>query len=236
MRVADWLSTQTVANLAGVSDRMVRRVCSEFVSGKRSSWKGRIFVVRCTGGIGGRSGVRYEVSADSFCSLNPKSTVALGGVSQNEPSIQAASLNSSGSERNWWLTLLQPVFTTAPNTTARGKAMRRLAGKQTFDWRGKPFSPSLRQIQRRCAAFKREQSISALSRRARSDRGKSRCYISRAWDRAVSGRFDDEIKAEIADGLRQQVRGLVKGGATGKIVAELACEYLKKVTVANGIH
>ncbi|MEP4768253.1 MAG: Mu transposase C-terminal domain-containing protein [Roseibium sp.] len=114
--------------------------------------------------------------------------------------------------------------------------MRRFAGKQTFDWRGKPFSPSLRQIQRRCAAFEREQSISALSRRARSDRGKSRCFISREWDRAVSGRFDDEIKAEIADGLRQQVRGLVKGGATGKIVAVLACEYLKKVTVANGIH
>jgi hypothetical protein len=35
--------------------------------------------------------------------------------------------------------------------------------------------------------------------------------------------------------LRQQVRGLIKGGATGKIVAVLANEYLKKVTVANGI-
>ncbi|WP_395175621.1 hypothetical protein [Roseibium alexandrii] len=74
-----------------------------------------------------------------------------------------------------------------------------------------------------------------LIRTKRADRGKSRCFISREWDRAVSTRLDDEAKAELADGLRQQVRGLIKGGATGKIVAVLANEYLKKATVANGI-
>lgn len=74
-----------------------------------------------------------------------------------------------------------------------------------------------------------------LKRSTRSDRGKSRCFVSREWDRAVSARLDDEAKADIADGLRQQVRGLIKAGATGKTVAVLASEYLKKVTVANGI-
>jgi hypothetical protein len=49
-------------------------------------------------------------------------------------------------------------------------------------------------------------------------------------------RLDDEAKAELVDGLRQQVRGLIKAGATGKTVAVPASEYLKKVTVANGVH
>ncbi len=227
-----WLPASKVAAAGGVSDRRIREICKSILENEQRTWHGSRLIIRVVKGRGGRSGINYEIALESL-----PSHIQLRFEFEKRETFDgrtADSCHNKLAERNWWLTLLQPVIAKPKGSLERGEAMRKLARTETFDWNGRPFLPSFRQIQRRCAAYEREQSISALSRQRRSDRGQKRVVVSRVWDNAVSERFDDALKQEIAAGLRQQVRGLIKSGATGKIVAALASDYLKKITSANG--
>jgi hypothetical protein len=100
------------------------------------------------------------------------------------------------------------------------------------DWRGRPTTVSVRTLQRRLAALEAEGSIRPLVRAARADKGLKRVLISRAWDNVVP--FDDSTRAEVADKLRQHIRGLVKAGMRGKNLRFFAGKYLRELTNAHG--
>ncbi|MEP3427913.1 MAG: helix-turn-helix domain-containing protein, partial [Roseibium sp.] len=229
-----WLNVLEFSERSGISPRKARQALQRAHAGK--PWRKQILEVRLVDGTGGRSGLSYEVKA---CSLPRDLQVFCFEPTSLERKFANPTRRSVSSEFSrkvaWFRQTFAILLETEPGSSERGKLIAQIQGNTVIDWTGTPIVLKRRTLYSWIKQYEAKGPI-GLKRAKRSDRGKSRCFISREWDRAVSGRFDDEIKAEIADGLRQQVRGLVKGGATGKIVAELACEYLKKVTVANGIH
>lgn len=62
--MSSWLNTDTLAAVAGISDRKARRALARAIEG--SAWHGHALEVRTFHGRGGRSGLQYEVKVSSL--------------------------------------------------------------------------------------------------------------------------------------------------------------------------
>ncbi|QDG77335.1 hypothetical protein [Labrenzia sp. PHM005] len=177
----------------------------------------------------------YEVSAFSLPRSLQDQSIEPARLEDKPAGLAKHSSPSEFSRKvTWFRRTFEELLETEPRSAERGRVIAQLQGHTVIDWSGTPIVLKRRTIYTWIKLYEAVGPV-GLKRTKRSDRGKSRCFVSREWDRAALARIDDATKAEIADGLRQQVRGLIKGGATGKTVAVLASEYLKTVTVANGI-
>lgn len=228
-----WLNVLEFAERFEISPRKARQALQRAHAGK--PWRKHTLEVRLIEGTGGRSGLCYEVKASSLPGdlkdlCNEPTSLERKCANSTRPS---APLEFSRKVA-WFRQTFAKLLETEPGSVERGKVISQLQGHTVIDWSGTPIVLKRRTIYTWIKLYEAVGPV-GLKRTKRSDRGKSSCFISREWDRAALARIDDATKAEIADGLRQQARGLIKGGATGKTVAVLASEYLKTVTVANGI-
>ncbi len=227
-----WLSVLELAERAGISPRKARQALQRAHTGK--PWRKQILEVRLVDGTGGRSGLSYEVRA---CSLPRDLQDFCNEPTSPERKFANPTRRSVPSEFSrkvaWFLQTFANLLETEPGSAERGKVIAQLQETTVIDWAGRPIVLKRRTLYSWIKQYEAEGPV-GLKRAGRSDRGKSRCFISRDWDRAVSGHFDDKTRAEISDALRQQVRGLVKGGAVGKVVLVLASDYLKKMSLAKG--
>lgn len=223
-----WVSSTDFCALTGLSAQRFRQLCSEVVEGKRTEWKGKPLKVRIIDGRGGNSGQSYAVKLSTL----PDHLQDRWRASQNAlelPSRQSWPDQPSAREHLWWRALLEPVLQHPKGSKARRTAIEELASQRHFDWNGKPRKVSVAALRRRIA--KEEQGVK-LSRHARGDKGRKRVLVSREWDKAVP--FDDATKEKIAEDLRQEIRGLFKGGAKWGIASMLARQFLVTVTKAHG--
>lgn len=227
-----WLNVQQFAERAEISQRKARQALQRAHSGYL--WRKHKLEVRLVEGTGGRSGLSYVVQLRSL-PLDLHNAGKAAAVTQHSSSSRSNLPTHSGFSRkvSWFQKTFGDLLETKPGSAERGKAIARLEGEAVIDWNGTPTVLKRRTLYSWIKQYEAEGPV-GLKRSKRSDRGKFRCFISRDWDRAVSDRFDDATKSEISDGLRRQVRGLIKGGAVGKVVLVLAADYLKTATIAHG--
>jgi hypothetical protein len=228
----DWISSSSLSTcLSDVSERTLRKVLKSFHNGRLLPWRGMVLRVRLGHGKGGASGKQYEVAIDSLpehfkARLKPAQALVIA------PSRALALPRSGGGiEAGYWHTLLQPVLDAPKGSAARAAAYSAILARPLIDWHGQPHFPCLRTLTRRVAKIE-AAGMAGLARPQRADVGKARVILSRQWDKAVP--FDDETKAKIAAGVRDYIRGLVKGGARISKVRVLARDYLVRTTQAYG--
>ncbi|TIQ41407.1 MAG: hypothetical protein E5X47_32475, partial [Mesorhizobium sp.] len=158
---------------------------------------------KVNGRRGGNAGEQYQVNSTSL----PLEYQQRLKVSQTLVEDHSKSITSRTAEHTWWLDYLRPALQHPARSTARSDALVELADNPTRNWQGTAVSYSLRTLQRHAARFDEGMKV---GRHGRSDRGKKRVVISRSWDKLVP--FDASTKAKIAEDLKQEIRGLLKGG------------------------
>lgn len=225
----DWLDTPQLAGIASISARKVRQAVARIASGSTTTWRGAALIVRAVHGRGGRSGLVYQVRADSLpLDLQQR-------LKELRSPVERATTHGekAQAERNFWFHLLSPALQHPKGSRERGEAIRDAVSRSNIDWTGKVRSFSERTIQRKLDAYE-IGGLAALSRAKRSDAGMERVILSRAWDSAVP--FEDAAKEQIAHTLRQYVRGLHKDGESAAMLSELAARQLRKLTTAAGFN
>jgi hypothetical protein len=220
-----WCKSDKLSVVTGLSVQQIRNIC------KAKFGFGQAIQVRIVHGKGGAGGKQYEVSVNSL----PDHLKARLKASQTalKPASNALSLsrNASGVEASWWFTLLRPVLDTPKNSPERAKAYTLILSRPLIDWNGQAFAPSLRTLCRKVAKIE-AHGMAGLARAKRADAGQSRTILSRQWDAYVP--FDDATKTKIADAVRQEIRGFVKGGARPSKTRVLVRDYLVRTTQAYG--
>lgn len=216
----------TIDNLAtalGVTTRQTRTIC------KQGHYRNHPIDVVTIRGRGGRGGVQYAVKVESLPDeikarlKTPRTPV--------EGAVNALLDERRAHERNWWRHLLAPALAHPKRSKARGAAFKEIAEKNHLCWDGRYREYSVKALQERARALEESGGL-ALNRKRRADKGKKRCIVSRAWDKAVP--FDEATKREIAERLRDEIRGLIKGGAHPKQARQFASIWLMKVTEKYG--
>ncbi|GJE77877.1 hypothetical protein [Methylorubrum suomiense] len=111
--------------------------------------------------------------------------------------------------------------------------MKALAGVETMGPNGRPFTPSMRDIERKVSKAT-INGIRGLMRKRREVRAESLPILTRRWDAATTA-LDDDAREAIARRVRQRIRDLWGGGAAYSVVQRLAGEHLAELTLKAGI-
>lgn len=223
-----WLTSTIFAQLAGISDRKARAPLAAIACGQRVEWRGAKLMVRTKRGRGGSGGVRYEVNASSLPpDLQARLKASRQGVDRLSSTVPA--LTNAALERGWWEHLLAPALEHPKGSEARKQALDVIAGATHYMPDGRRKSISLRTLQRKLLAIETDGNA---ARSGRSDRGRKRVVVSRAWDKAVP--FDAATRERIAHELKQEIRGLLKGGASWGHTLVLARNKLATLTKVEG--
>ncbi|WP_159585853.1 Mu transposase C-terminal domain-containing protein [Chelativorans xinjiangense] len=204
------------------------RLFAKIERGDKTHWRGHALEVREVKGRRGASGKNYLVKVSSLPPYLQERLKALQ-TPVEAPSKMVLPDSRSAREHVWWKTLLEPALQHPKGSKERRTALEEIAARQHFDWRGKSITLSVRALQRRAA--KHEDGVK-LGRHGRSDKGRRRVYVSRSWDKAVP--VDGATKAKIAEDLKQEIRGLFKGGAKWGIASMLARRFLVTATSSYG--
>ncbi|WP_147377792.1 hypothetical protein [Mesorhizobium waimense] len=219
--MGEWLSTVEFAELVGIRRQVAHRAL------RRRHWrKNPLEVRKVNGRRGGNAGEQYQVNSTSL----PLEYQHRLKVSQTLVENHSKSITGRTAEHTWWLDYLRPVLQHPAKSTARTDALSELANNPTRNWEGTAVSYSLRTLQRHAARFDEGMKV---GRHGRSDRGKKRVVISRSWDKLVP--FDASTKAKIAENLKQEIRGLLKGGMSWGHTLQEAQKFLIDATRAWGL-
>lgn len=221
-----WVDSRTIAAAAGINERRVRKALAKIVAGRATQWRGCRLEIKVAHARGGASGKSYLVKASS---LPPYLQERLKARQTPVESRSNGGFQGEAGQHLWWLDYLAPALQHKANTPERAEALAQLDGKPTRDWRGRAFAPSLRTLQRH---VKRCDDGRKSGRHSRKDKGMKRFFISRKWDKAVP--FADDIKAKVAEDLKQEIRGLLKSGASWGHTLLLARKFLIDTTRSWG--
>jgi hypothetical protein len=220
-----WLSAPDLGELAGIAGPNAQKALRRAYEGGHP-WRGASLVVRRVIGRGGRSGLVYQVRADSLpIELQHELNALQSGF--QAPLIHGAEAAAS---REWWLFILSPLLRTAKHSPERAAAIREIAGREHFR-DGARVTVSERTIARKLDAYERN-GFAGLSRPKRVDAGERRIVLSKRWDKAVP--FDDATKRRIADKLTAYIGGLVKGGEAAAVIEQHGARELAERTIAAG--
>ncbi|TIN73681.1 MAG: hypothetical protein E5Y30_00510 [Mesorhizobium sp.] len=218
--MGEWLSTVAFAALVGIRRQVAHRVLL------RRSWrKNPLEVRKVDGRRGGNAGEQYQVNSTSL----PLEYQYRLRASRTPIENHWKSITGRTAEHAWWLDYLRPALQHPANSTARAHALAELADKPTRDGEGRAVSYSLRTLHRHAARFNEGMKV---GRYGRSDKGKKRVVISRKWDKLVP--FDAPTRARIAEDLKQEIRGLLKGGMSWGHTLQEAEKFLIDATRAWG--
>ncbi|MCC2102568.1 MAG: hypothetical protein KDJ20_00270 [Hyphomicrobiales bacterium] len=112
---------------------------------------------------------------------------------------------ASAVKRTMWRAILDKPLSFPAGSSERRAAIRELASRPIADAdTGRIRKLSIRTLERRCAGYDAD-GMAALGRKRRSDAGRNRVVISRAWDKAVTG-ASEAGKAEVREELLGYIR------------------------------
>ncbi|WP_192179986.1 hypothetical protein [Mesorhizobium amorphae] len=218
--MGEWLSTVEFAALVGIRRQVAHRALV-----LRRWRKTALEVRKVKGRRGGNDGEQYQVNSTSL----PLEYQHRLKASQTPVGNQSKSITGRTAENAWGLDYLGPAVQYAAKSTARAAVLAELAGKPTRNWEGRAVSYCLRTLQRHAARFNEGMKV---GRHGRSDKGKKRFIISRKWDKLVP--FDTSTRTKIAGDLKQEIRGLLKGGMSWGHTLKEAEKFLIDATRAWG--
>jgi Mu transposase, C-terminal len=220
----NWCKPADLAVAAGLSVQQIRNIC------RAGYGFGHALKVRAVKGKGGASGKQYEVAIDSLPEHFKARLKPAQALVKAPSGALALPRSGGGIEAGYWHTLLQPVLDLPKGSAARTAAYAAILAQPNIK-EGKPHFPTRSSLTRRVARIE-AAGMAGLVRPQRADAGKARVILSRQWDKAVP--FDDETKAKIAAGVRDEIRGYVKGGARISKIRVLVRNYLVRTTQAYG--
>lgn len=126
--------------------------------------------------------------------------------------------------------MLEPVRLTPPGSPERAQAIRDLAAQPMHKIGGKWMPVAERTLYDWLSAV--EGDVSGLLPRSRSDRGRRRVRISRAWDAGCG--LPEDVQEQIAVKLAGAARGLLAKGRSERNVRTLCAVELQRLTVEAG--
>lgn len=222
----------TVAQLAGVSLRSLQKAVKRIASGKAETWRGARLVVVPVKGRGGKGGVLHQLRVDSL-PVNLQQRLEEHLKAPSTPLQSRRFQTKSDAAFDIFSRMVAEVDATRPGTVARGEVWRDWAGRELIDIKGSGAFKrySIRSLQRICHDIKRG-GLGAHLRATRSDKGKTRHIISRAWSQAVP--FDETKQKEIEESLRRRIRSFLGAGYQFGQISLRGTTLLEKLTREAG--
>ncbi|KAA0683343.1 helix-turn-helix domain-containing protein [Roseomonas genomospecies 6] len=218
-----WIDAASFAARVGISERMARQALARAHAGK--PWRGHHLNVRLAHGRGGRSGIQYEVSADSLPAINPDvdthfpniaPTSALASqpvTSVTQDNRPAANPRLSDSWA-WRHSLIRSALAHPRGSSERSTAVTEIARTARYQAgarRGQPVSE--RTLYAWIAEYE-AAGFAGLMRKARADRGQRRVVISRTWDALAEAAGLSEAEQErIAAAVQRHIASQWRSGA-----------------------
>lgn len=222
-----FIDLSTLARLANISERNVRKAVAKIAVGEAIYWRGCALEVRTVNGRGGNRGKSYIVKVSSLPPYLQERLKALQTPAEGRSAPVTGS--DAARERTWWLHVLGPALEHPKGSAERKAALDKIATVKHLDLNQRRITISLRTLQRKLATMEGDGNA---ARSGRADKGKKRVFISRAWDKAVP--FDGSVKERIAHDLKQEIRGLQKANASWSHTLELTRNKLMTLTRAEG--
>lgn len=225
------ISAKAFAAAFGITPQAAReafRVCS---TGGR--WRGESLPVhKMPGNRGGARGKVWALRPD-LCSPELR---ALLGLSETLPSTSIEDCLKGRAEA-WQVTvaadkyrILTPVLLTRPGSPERAQAIRDLAAQPAHQVGGAWTRVKERTLYDWLSAA--EGDVSGLLPAPRSDRGRRRLRISRAWDMGCG--LPEDVQEQVAAKLAGAARGLLAKGRCERNVRTLCAVELQKLTMEAG--
>lgn len=226
--MADWLTSDDFAEIAGISNRKARRALS--ISAQGGFWHGHALEVRTFHGRGGRSGLQYQVKVSS---LPEHLEDRLKALQMTDEAVSRLRLGDDTAqfERTWKFDIIKSAIAHPKGSGERKAQIDLLNGTQKLDWTGHYRTLSRSTLYSWIETYELE-GIHGLAQKVRRDKGEKKAIISRAWMNAVP--FDDIKKDTIAEDIVQFIRGLIVKGTTRKLIRFMASAELRRITAAYG--
>ncbi len=218
-----WLSTDEVAVLAGVADRVARRA----ISARR--WRGMDLMVREEASNVGRGGKVLKVYVDTL-PADLRAAWYLGhGITLHERvdaatgetrlvPEDAAKNNPRFEERaavaRWRLDVIRPVIALERGSAERKARIEELT-RQVFAQPGKKPGPISRATLYNWIAAHDRDGLTGLLPALRKDKGVKRTVVTEVWDGFFAGRIDQGDHAQVGDELVHYIRSLWASGESG---------------------
>ncbi len=221
-----FIAIADLAKVAGVSRRALQLACQRILGREADTWRGALLDVReVGGGRGGDGGRQLTIAIDSLPDDLKERLKALSP----SPLVVAMPATASAVKRTMWRAILDRPLSFPAGSSERRAAIRDLASRPILDaGTGAMKQLSVRTLERRCAGYERE-GMAALGRKQRSDTGRARVVISRAWDRAVSG-ASEAGKADVRDEVLCYIRAQHKNHEGAGNIAFKASLRLAQLT------
>ena len=227
----DCIPVATVASLAGVSRRAMSKVAMKALTGPEFKWRGASLIVRKVRGIGGKSGLSYQVQIESL----PLDLQLAWKADETAFERPLRHDDETSRERNWWIFQLQDIAQHKAGSKARGAAIDEFSGRTHLNWNNNPQTFTARTIRRKLAELERG-GLAAVSKRHRRDIGMKRVRVTREFDAAAlaAGVSNDQLE-EVRTKLTKYIRSLIAASASRKIVTFNAEAKLNSLAEALGI-
>lgn len=210
--VPEWMGTNELAEIAGVTDRAARKAAVACDSG--ATWRGVRLEIR----YAGRAIQIYAPSLpqdlrDIWHKRYQKTEAdgSPGAVTLPAHGERGKRIARNLLLRQWKIDILSPALAHAKFSRERGKALHAIVGKTFTKPNGKPWTASLSTLLDWLKAYE-TSGDHGLDRKERKGRGQ-RVHICHAWDKLCP--LPEEMKAEIAEHMRRHVASLWRSGTPG---------------------
>jgi len=217
-----WLTAHNLTDITRLTDRQTRRLISSAQMGGHAL---TIRSIACPGGV------RKEVWSESLPAEFQQRLRELDTASIAPMSLRID--EAGASEQSWKLDIIRPIIAHPKGTSERRAQLRQLVGMKPRDWTGKPRVLTEATLDLWVRTYENSDGLHlCLAKKVRKDKGKSRVFIRKEWDRAIS--FDAATCEAIRHELKQYMRGLIKVGTQRKLAMILTGEKLREFTAREG--
>lgn len=226
-----WLDAASFGAIADFGPQHARKVLRNAHDGK--DWQGsrlNIIQTECQGGAGGK---QYLVALHSLPAEMQERAKTLD-LPLREPFDRL----SHGEIAEWQrqeakfrLHVITPAINTAPRSSERAKALKRVAKGTHRDRNGAAKTVSERTARIWLDAYE-EKGLSGLVPKASPVRGARRVLISRLWDAEID--LDNTARAAVASGLEQYGRDGTAAGWSTRTVARQCGQKLVELSKQHG--
>lgn len=237
-----WIASETLAQLAGISERKSRAALERARNG--AEWRGHPLSTRQIHGRGGKSGYRLLVAIESlpsdiqarFRALPSESQIECAFIFEDESSASVEAPEQCGRKgpvvnpsmealcAQLLLNALRPILAIEKHQPGRGSAIRQSAEHEYLSPDGERIKFSEKQLRRALEKYERHGAI-GLFRKERADKSIKRVAVTRTFDDLCP--LDTSIKNEIGARLVVYIKSLWSSGKMSwPEVARLAQTYL----------
>lgn len=226
----DWLRLAEVAAECGVKDRALQLHIQRKGRHGKVIWHGTTFNYREVPGVGGKSGLSYQIAAESLpVGLQLALKDSQGAFERPLRLDQEAS-----QWRNWWVHHLAAISALPPRSRARGAAIAEFAGRTHLGPDNQVHTFSGKTIRRRLEEL--ASGLAALTQKKRADAGRRKVIVTREFDNAARAvGVDDAPLHLIEEKLKRYMRSLIAADATFSKIKFLAEGKLNELASSAGI-